>query len=104
MEGTTIEFQGTTTELTLTDGPQPTDVLVEFYGFRLVKYEEGYFLSYGEIEGTAEYDNEEFTLTWPDGTVDRITYKRRVNAITINAYERWHLNGEKCNNPVIIVK
>ena len=104
LEGTTIKFQGTTTELTLTDGPQPTDVLVEFYGFRLVKYEEDYVLSYGEFEGAAEYDNEEFTLTWPDGTVDRITYTRKLNSTKIEAKETWSLNGEKCSNPVVIVK
>ena len=104
LEGTTITFRGKTTTLTLDDGPQATYLPPTFHGFRLQKMEGRYLLEYGELDGSEEFDNEEFTLTWPDGTVDRITYKRRVSAIAINAYERWHLNGEKCNNPVIIVK
>ena len=104
LDGTTIKFRGTTTELTFTDGPQATDLPANFYGFRLEKNGERYVLAYGEIDGGEEYDNDEFTLTWPDGTIDRITFKRRLNRVTIDAKDKWSLNGEKCSNPVVIVK
>ena len=87
--GTHISYNGT------------SDTLEE--GVRLEKGEDYYFLAFGEFKRT-DYDNEVIAINWPDGTYDEITYKSRLNGVTVEAKEKFKLNGVKCSNPIVIIK
>jgi hypothetical protein len=69
-----------------------------------MKKQSFYQLIFGEFPGGHEYDNEEFVITWPDGTSNKVTYKRRLNSVTVEAKEVIKLDGVKCSNPIVIVK
>ena len=102
--GTHISFNGTSD--TLEEGdivPVTKAVEVIYEGVRLEKGEDYYYLAFGEFRRT-DYDNEVIAINWPDGTYDEITYKCRLNSITVDAKEKFKLNGVKCSNPIVIVK
>ena len=102
--GTHISFNGTSD--TLEEGdivPVTKAVAVIYDGVRLEKGEDYYYLAFGEFERT-DYDNEVIAINWPDGTYDEITYKCRLNSVTVEAKEKFKLNGVKCSNPIVIVK
>lgn len=63
-----------------------------------------YYLAFGEFYGGSDYDNEELYLSWPDGSHNCITYKRKLHRVRIKADEVFKLDGVKCSNPVVIVK
>lgn len=55
-------------------------ILVQFYGLRLVKGRDGiYMLSFGEFEGTQNFDDFELTIDWNNGKpLDVIKVKRTI--------------------------
>ncbi len=84
--------------------PQTKMYMPMWNGLTLRRNNKGrYYLVLGELAGNEEYDDD-LTLRWPDGSQDVIHYKNRVNHITIDATRTFLLNGEKCDNPVVIVK
>ena len=102
--GTLISFNGTSD--TLEEGdivPVTKAVNVIYEGVRLEKDEDYYYLAFGEFRRT-DYDNEVIAINWPDGTYDEITYKCRLNGVTVEAKEKFKLNGVKCSNPIVIIK
>ena len=106
LEGTTIEFLGNVIPLELETSPL-TKMVFPLYTDRFFIGNESRFkncLVFGEISGEYEFKDEPFKITWPDGSTDVITYTRKLNRITIDAKEGWKLNGEKCDNPVVIRK
>ncbi len=57
----------------------------------------GYILTFGEFGGNSDFDAEELTLIWPDGSSDVITYDRKVRdkldgGIKVK-HQEWFLNG-----------
>ena len=102
--GTHISFNGTSD--TLEEGdivPVTKAVEVIYEGVRLEKGEDYYYLAFGGFQRT-DYDNEVIAINWPDGTYDEITYKCRLNGVTVEAKEKFKLNGVKCSNPIVIIK
>ena len=100
--GTHISFNGTSD--TLEEGdivPITKAVAVIYEGVRLEKGEDYYYLAFGEFQRT-DYDNEVIAINWPDGTYDEITYKCRLNGVTVEAKEKFKLNGVKCSNPIVL--
>lgn len=90
-----ITFNGQTTELDFS--PMTRAYMPEFMGLRLMD-SDAYgqkVLYYGELEGGRDYDNEEFVISWPDGTQDVITYSRKLNRRKGDATQSWSLNGTK---------
>lgn len=104
--GTTIHFRGITVDLDETGitSPVTKDMPVTYEGFRLEKGDGYYFLAFGEFEGATDYDNESFTICWPDNTWNTITYDRDINNRKGGAKEVWKLDGIKCTSPIIIVR
>ena len=49
-------------------------------------------LYFGELAGDGDYDDEPFTIHWPDGTTDVITIKNKV--YISSASRKYRLNGE----------
>lgn len=75
-----------------------------FYGLELRVDDRGkYRLCFGELGGDSERDDD-LTLRWSDGTTDVIHYKNIVYELFIEAMRTYKLNGEKCNNPIVIIK
>ena len=104
--GTVISFRGITVELNeeSISYPRTRDLPAEYKGFRLEKGNDYYYLAFGEFYGGSDYDNEELYLSWPDGSHNCITYKRKLHQMRIKADEVFKLDGVKCSNPVVIVK
>ncbi len=101
LDGVTMTYRGDVYQLTATTKYyMPT-----FYGFELYTDKDGKnYLYFGELDGADEYDDD-FIITWKDGTQDIIHYKRNI-AFT-NAYEKMFLNGKKVakdDAPITIVK
>lgn len=103
--GTQISFYGESELIEEEDiAPQTRTLPAEYRGCMIEKGKERYQLIFGEFPGGHEYDNEELVITWPDGTSNKVTYKRRLNSVTIEAKEVIKLDGVKCSNPIVIVK
>lgn len=104
--GTTISFRGITVELDeeSISYPRTKDLPAEYRGLRLEKSNDYYYLAFGEFDGGSDYDNEELYLSWPDGSHNCITFKRKLHQMRIKADEVFKLDGVKCSNPVVIVK
>ena len=62
----------------------------------------GNILSFGEFDGHEEFDEEVFTIKWPNGASNTITYSRKLNETFISAKEKWTLDGKKCECPITI--
>ena len=105
LSGTTIHFRGIVVDLDEDSISEPeTKALPPIYsGFRLEKGRDCYQLVFGEFDGGSNYDDT-FQINWPDGKVSLIHYKRTINNMTINAKQKWTLDGKECSNPVVIVK
>lgn len=75
-----------------------------FHGFLIVKEmgTEKYLAEFGELNGGKNYDND-FVLTFPDGSVRTIHYDRKVNHVTVSAHQKWSLDGKKVESPILIV-
>ena len=104
--GTRIHFRGITVEIDDTGITAPvTRALPAVYkGFTLEKGSDYYYLAFGEFDGGSDYDKEEMLIEWPDGSMNRITYTRKLNHTTVSARQTFELDGVKCSNPVVIVK
>lgn len=103
LEGMSITFNGQTSELDFS--PMTRAYMPEFMGFRLMD-SDAYgqkVLYYGELEGGRDYDNEEFVISWPDGTQDVITYSRKLNRRKGDATQSWSLNGTKLEGERICI-
>ncbi len=77
---------------------------VQYEGVRLQKSPKCYRLAFGEFSGAREYSNEVILIKWSDGSTNEITYKRRLNSVTVDAKEVFKLDGVKCSNPIVITK
>ena len=62
----------------------------------------GNILSFGDFNGDEEVNEEAFTIKWPNGTSNTITYSRKVNMTFVSAKEKWTLDGKKCEWPITI--
>lgn len=51
-----------------------------------------YYIYFGELEGYAEYDDD-FTITWKDGSKDVIHFYRKITG-SLDSDDKWLLNGE----------
>ena len=101
--GTKVEAEWLDKRYTYTH-PQTRAYMPMWNGLTLQRNNKGrYYLKLGELAGNEEYDDN-LTLRWPDGSQDVIHYKNRVNHITVDATRTFLLNGEKCDNPVVITK
>lgn len=84
--------------------------LPHFYGLRAMKntYNGSYYLQFGELEGAKSYLNEEVTISWGDGTSDKIKFNRKFRWKSNGdpeAHQEWFLNGTKVpNSSIRIVK
>jgi hypothetical protein len=81
-----------------------------FYGLQFINNtQEGkYALRFGELDGAESYSNEEITISWGDGSSDKIKFNRkfrwRFNGDPVSS-EEWFLNGTKVSGRTIkIVK
>ncbi len=78
-----------------------------YSGLELIEKDGVYMLSFGELDGGNEYDDD-FIIKWPDGSFDTIHYKRRfkhrLGTAPILDKEIWKLNGNETSNPVVIIK
>lgn len=79
------------------------DVLVIYKGLELIQKDGAYVLAFGELDGSEEYDDD-FVITWPDGSTDTIHYKRRFGSKrNVEVKEVWKLNGKETSNPVVVI-
>ena len=74
-----------------------------FFGFTIDKDSQSdkYCARFGELNGEYDYDDD-FLITFPDGSSKTIHYDRKVSHLTISARQKWSLDGEKVDYPVII--
>ena len=102
LSGTVLTYCGVDYELEMT--PQTKMMApVELNGFKIDwgSYY-GNILSFGEFDGHEEFDEEVFTIKWPNGASNTITYSRKLNETFISAKEKWTLDGKKCEWPITI--
>lgn len=84
----------------------------QFYGLRAIKNNKNgsYYLLFGELDGIGSYSNEEVTISWGDGTYDKIKFNRKLKWNSRKGYhniqQEWFLNGTKVptNNYMKVVK
>ena len=102
LSGTVLTYRGVEYELELT--PETKMMApAELNGFKIDwgSYY-GNIISFGEFDGHEEFDEEVFTIKWPHGTSNTITYSRKLNETFISAKEKWTLDGKKCELPITI--
>jgi hypothetical protein len=102
LSGTVLTYRGVDYELEMT--PQTKMMVpVELNGFK-IDWGSYYcnILSFGEFDGYEEFDEEVFTIKWPNGASNTITYSRKLNETFISAKEKWTLDGKKCEWPITI--
>ena len=104
--GTRIHFNGRTADIDETgiSAPETKALPGIYHGVRLEKGADYYYLAFGEFDGGTEYDKEEMVIEWPDGSINRITYTRKLNHVKVSAKQTFKLDGEKCSNPIVIKK
>jgi len=80
------------------------DYMPCFFGLELVNLRESgiWNLRFGELDGGQNHDDR-FTITWPDGSKDEITFQRTIISPLI-VTDTWRLNGKKTGLPVVIEK
>ena len=102
LSGTVLTYRGVDYELELT--PETKAFMAKFNGF-LIDWGSYYgnILSFGDFNGDEEVNEEAFTIKWPNGTSNNITYSRKVNMTFVSAKEKWTLDGKKCEWPITIV-
>lgn len=106
LTGTKIHFRGITVDLDETGitVPATRELPAEYEGFRLEKGKDHYYLAFGEFDGGTDYDEEDIMIQWPDGTVNVITYSRKLNRMKAEAKQAFKLDGTECSSPIIIVR
>lgn len=98
----TMEYDGKVEHLKPLESAK--DVLVIYNGLELIQKDGVYMLAFGELDGGNRYDDD-FIITWPDGSYDKIHYKRSFGSKrNIEVKEVWKLNGKETSNPVVIIK
>lgn len=104
--GTKIHYKGVIIDIDETgiSAPATKAYPATYQGFRLEKGSDYYYLAFGEFDGGSEYDEEDIMIQWPDGTINVITYTRKLNNTTVSAKQTFKLDGVKCDNPIVIVK
>lgn len=103
LSGAVLTYRGIDYELELTPKTKMM-APAELSGFKIDwgSYY-GNILSFGEFNGHEEFDGEVFTVKWPNGSTNTITYSRKLNETFISAKEKWTLDGKKCEWPVTIL-
>ncbi len=102
--GTKISFNGNLDEIGEEDLIPATKAVMPIYeGVRIEKGEGYYYIAFGEF-GRREYDDEIVAINWPDGTYNEISYKCRLNSVTVKAKDKFKLDGVKCSSPILIVR
>lgn len=86
-----------------TNLPKLRAILAIFSGFHNIYCEDtqSRYLYFGELDGGSNY-NDDFILTWPDGTKDVIHYDRKVKGLDVK--QSWSLNGKKMEGDIVIVR
>ena len=71
------------------------------------KYDDNYFMCFGELDGAVNYENQTLTIKWGDGTEDVISFNREIerkgNGLS-HISDEFFLNGERTSNPIKKVK
>lgn len=92
-ESVIITFQGKTYKSLVTKAIKPY-----MYGLVCVDRGEGYQLTFGEIDGSADMD-EDLVISWPDGTSNTIHYHCAKHDERKGTCERWYvIDGIKEND------
>lgn len=101
LSGTVLTYRGVDYELALT--PETKAYMAEFNGF-MIDWGSYYgnILSFGDFNGDEEVDEEVFTIKWTNGSTSTITYSRKVNKTFLSVKEKWTLDGNKCEWPIVI--
>ena len=102
LSGTVLTYRGVEYELELT--PETKMMApAELNGFKIDwgSYY-GNIISFGEFDGHEEFNEEVFTIKWPNGASNTITYSRKLNETFISTKEKWTLDGKKCEWPITI--
>ena len=69
------------------------------FGYVLIRQEPRYCLLFGEIDGSADLD-EDIVLSWRDGSRDVIHYHcSRHNPNNMTCERSWQLNGKRVSGP-----
>lgn len=104
--GTKIHYKGVIIDIDETgiSAPATKAYPATYQGFRLEKGSDYYYLAFGEFDGGSEYNEEDMMIQWPDGSINVITYTRKLNNTTVSAKQTFKLDGVKCSNPIVIVK
>lgn len=98
----TMEYDGKVEHLKPLESAKA--ILPTYNGLELIEKDGSYMLSFGELDGGNEYDDD-FVIKWPDGSIDTIHYKRRFGSKrNVEVKEVWKLNGKETSNPVVIIK
>ena len=96
-ENVTLDYNGDTYRMEI-----PTKVYFpHFSGLKLEKAGD-WLLRFGELDGGQNHDDT-FTIHWPDGTKDVITFHRTIMTPLI-VIDTWRLNGKKTELPIVIEK
>lgn len=102
-------FLGEKITMTFEGEEYPMQIPTKYYmpmfsGLELVSRKDfdGWCLTFGELDGS-ENRNDTFTLTWPDGSKDQITFHRTILTPLI-VHDAWRLNGKKTDLPILIEK
>ena len=103
LSGAVLTYRGIDYELELTPKTKMM-APAELSGFKIDwgSYY-GNILSFGEFNGDEEFDGEVFTVKWPNGSTNTITYSRKLNETFISAKEKWTLDDKKCEWPITIL-
>lgn len=116
IEGTSIKYKGKIYKANMdwyNESVKTRAYLPTLYGLFLVNDEmttswngkyPGFHLIFGEIDGAEDMD-EDFVVTWPDGSTDIIHYHcSNHNERKLSCDRSWKLNGTKMTNPIVIIK
>lgn len=102
--GTEISFRNQSEVMDENDiTPITKAILPEYDGVRVEKGADRYFIVFGEFM-RRDNDTELMTIRWPDGSISEISYKCRLIESKLEAKETFKLNGQKCSNPIVIVR
>lgn len=81
--------------------PESRACMPMFSGLGLVCKDGIWMLSFGELDGESDYDDD-FILTFPDGSTRTIHYDRQVNHALFFVKDKWTLDGDRVECPVTV--
>lgn len=81
--------------------PDTKTYMPDFKGLQLICKDGLRMLSFGELDGESDYDDD-FILNLPDGSTRTIHYDRRVNYNLLLVKDKWTLDGDRTECPVTV--